>query len=1049
MADQNFPIKKVYLNEAERIADERKQNRNDETRGEILPFRKDEEGLHWALPKFITDIIDDVKLPGQTLQGYQPTPEDTTQFALDLGMGGAAGSVSGAIPEGAVGTFSGGKPTFHAPMYPEREIEQFAPAGVVETVKDMSEDSDWWNSLSASKKYKEGQDLYFSSSSTHFHSPLSDALDAMDLPAKGKNITKDLREKTNIRKSDLDQYPMYKLSPDQKYDRNDLRDVFDSNEPLTYSTSSGRSEYEAYQRQPLDDDEVDYGEFPIQHSQHGGGDIKPFKANSQHYDSNTLAHVRLSLRQPKQLNEDLGDFVDDPMDNPNWNVPDDVANDDTPVPLTEDKYHPTDPENAYVLVEELQSDLLQHGYKPAESKIKDIKQHVEDRFKHIFNNEFRNNFGDIGEKAYRYSVYNTLYHEGYNEFGPLAEELEDSLNGLTHLQTINLRPLYNAGERVADSISKELQTGGPVPISSTTDSVRLGIQQAIAYARKKGVNKIVLPPLERIVRTRTNDPELIEKYSKPGGAFYNTYIAATNKVLEQLVKESGGKIKISNRELPYKPDIPNHDDLMDHTQEIYYDLLNTWVAEHPDYDPIHGQYQIPESIYEELRDQADMTARQRLEKQKQNKSLPTQGVEIDISGMKDKDLSRPRFAKGGMVMSDNSTEGITSNAIPPGGKPSDVADDVPIMASEGEYVIPANVVRYIGLDKIEKMVSDAKVALADMEGKDNEEPELPFDPSELMGVDNMPPVKMAKGGEVKGTEAVGINDKDTNSFTGIKQFKNADGQIMYVPFMYGEPQSPIPPGYVDTSITPEVTSKAPNPNANVSTGGANNPTVADRYSGNDGGHDPAKGEAQQASPLAGDPKDWSFNDFMNFQKSKGSVGERAIKGMISMIPGGGLAMKARQSYLDKATADLVDGMLQNKVDPQGNPLGQDQLLMLSKTREDMKNQMSDHTGLNLNPLNTLGEAFQKFSDFLGGQARQASIPNSSGNGNVGKPAAGTNMLEQQYNGGGNSSNGTNASTGGSYGVGSDMGRSPSQGPSSGQMASGGLYAKGGLVKRRR
>jgi len=35
---------KVYLNEAERIADEREARRNDPNRGNILPFRKTEEG---------------------------------------------------------------------------------------------------------------------------------------------------------------------------------------------------------------------------------------------------------------------------------------------------------------------------------------------------------------------------------------------------------------------------------------------------------------------------------------------------------------------------------------------------------------------------------------------------------------------------------------------------------------------------------------------------------------------------------------------------------------------------------------------------------------------------------------------------------------------------------------------------------------------------------------------------------------------------------------------------------------------------------------------
>jgi len=55
------------------------------------------------------------------------------------------------------------------------------------------------------------------------------------------------------------------------------------------------------------------------------------------------------------------------------------------------------------------------------------------------------------------------------------------------------------------------------------------------------------------------------------------------------------------------------------------------------------------------------------------------------------------------------------NDPPVGSTPSEVADDIPAMISEGEFVIPANVVRYIGLDKIRDMMHQAKHGLACME----------------------------------------------------------------------------------------------------------------------------------------------------------------------------------------------------------------------------------------------------------------------------------------------------------------------------------------------
>lgn len=55
------------------------------------------------------------------------------------------------------------------------------------------------------------------------------------------------------------------------------------------------------------------------------------------------------------------------------------------------------------------------------------------------------------------------------------------------------------------------------------------------------------------------------------------------------------------------------------------------------------------------------------------------------------------------------------NDPPVGSTPSEVADDIPAMISEGEFVIPADVVRYVGLDKIRAMMQEAKHGLACME----------------------------------------------------------------------------------------------------------------------------------------------------------------------------------------------------------------------------------------------------------------------------------------------------------------------------------------------
>ena len=56
------------------------------------------------------------------------------------------------------------------------------------------------------------------------------------------------------------------------------------------------------------------------------------------------------------------------------------------------------------------------------------------------------------------------------------------------------------------------------------------------------------------------------------------------------------------------------------------------------------------------------------------------------------------FADGGMM--DDSGESVNGVAVPPGSLREEVADDIPAQLSEGEFVVPADVVRYIGLEKL-------------------------------------------------------------------------------------------------------------------------------------------------------------------------------------------------------------------------------------------------------------------------------------------------------------------------------------------------------------
>ena len=58
---------------------------------------------------------------------------------------------------------------------------------------------------------------------------------------------------------------------------------------------------------------------------------------------------------------------------------------------------------------------------------------------------------------------------------------------------------------------------------------------------------------------------------------------------------------------------------------------------------------------------------------------------------------------------------VSGNEVPPGSTPKEVRDDIPVMLSEGEYVIPADVTRYYGVKFFEDLRNQAKVDLAAME----------------------------------------------------------------------------------------------------------------------------------------------------------------------------------------------------------------------------------------------------------------------------------------------------------------------------------------------
>lgn len=73
------------------------------------------------------------------------------------------------------------------------------------------------------------------------------------------------------------------------------------------------------------------------------------------------------------------------------------------------------------------------------------------------------------------------------------------------------------------------------------------------------------------------------------------------------------------------------------------------------------------------------------------------------------------FAEGGVMQEGGTTDPVSGNEVPPGAMKEEVRDDIPAQLSEGEFVFPADVVRYIGLATLMKLRDKAKTGLKKME----------------------------------------------------------------------------------------------------------------------------------------------------------------------------------------------------------------------------------------------------------------------------------------------------------------------------------------------
>ena len=190
------------------------------------------------------------------------------------------------------------------------------------------------------------------------------------------------------------------------------------------------------------------------------------------------------------------------------------------------------------------------------------------------------------------------------------------------------------------------------------------------------------------------------------------------------------------------------------------------------------------------------------------------------------------FEGGGLYQEGGTTDPVSGNEVPTGSLQEEVRDDIDAKLSEGEFVFPADVVRYIGLENLMKLRQKAKEGLSkmdDMGQMGNSEEAVVDDDEEYNAevdelIDSFDPnapdeMEFAEGGTVPNTPQApqynipaGFQQPQYRAPTvptyeslmggtsplpkyETRQYIGPNNDIISVTFLNGQPVNPIPEGY--------------------------------------------------------------------------------------------------------------------------------------------------------------------------------------------------------------------------------------------------------------
>ena len=752
-----------------------------------------------------------------------------------------------------------------------------------------------------------------------FYSPVVSTLEEMPIGkqgTKGENISAFIQKRApSITGSEKGNLP--KLDPKKKYTR---EEAIETLKPIDKSYSIEINQNPAYQnpnqrgnqRQNITDKEESYFEVFVKQK-----DIDPEieEVSGGHFqDAGILAHTRSSIRRETPAGGPLTKKIKD--------------------------------RERYLLIEEMQSDIANLVEKNVDelgmSRISEdarevfaeegpqgnFANEVVDNLGTPFNKEHENILNDWYTKIRKRTDLGYVIGENYSKIqdvidlkriykdvlnidvgGRTPEQIHKNASVRLYENDVDPDELimnfgdseYDIGEyfdetfnyylKLSTDVSKKERKFGEitypksaVPLNTRTEYVTKLIQANIALAKKQGVTKIVIPDYKEIARLRDH----IQTDGNKEDIFKMTYEDAVNKALKSLIKESKGQIKVGKRELKYNS--------------------------------------------AEARGNRKSTA-----------------TEIDISDFDfNPDTQAFRFNKGGIVPMNNQTqqafalgglkdEGgeideVSGNSVPIGGTKEGVRDDIPANVSEGEFIFPADVVRYHGLDKMMALRQEAKMGLKQMErmgqmGNSDEATipdDLPFSMADLIVVSGEgKPMEFNEGGFVDlevadvpmmGDPNSGVNYTRINyddymnpPLVMMKEYRNADGESILISFVNGVATTEIPEGY--TLYTPPTNTAPTTTQAAIQT--VNRRSYSSTAS--DDGPEPTP---TQPAPDYRNMNDNEFFSYMAQQNSFGAKAGNAVATAISLMipfPGVGIltqiAMRNHKNNLMNNMKSRIDRMV--------------------------------------------------------------------------------------------------------------------------------------------